>query len=114
MDKTEKKINQILNLLNLTHEENMFFMETLSHSIVKEEDLQVLHEYMKKCNVKENVYVVACTKIQLRGLINYIFYLYHFYSMFALIKKCHKPTKIKGFRILLSLLYIFLEPLTSR
>lgn len=40
MDKTEKKINQILNLLNLTHEENMFFMETLSHSIVKEEDLQ--------------------------------------------------------------------------
>nr|DAE33748.1 MAG TPA: hypothetical protein [Bacteriophage sp.] len=43
-----------------------------------------------------------------------MFYLYHFYSMFALIKKCHKPTKIKGFRILLSLLYIFLEPLTSR
>ena len=52
MDKTEKKINQILNLLNLTHEDNMFFMETLSHSIVKEEDLQVLHEYMKKCNTK--------------------------------------------------------------
>ena len=52
MDKTEKKINQILNLLNLTHEENMFFMETLSHSIAKEEDLQILHEYMEKCNTR--------------------------------------------------------------
>ena len=52
MDKTEKKINQILNLLNLTHEENMFFMETLSHSIVKEKDLQILHEYMEKCNTR--------------------------------------------------------------
>ena len=52
MDKTEKKINQILNLLNLTHEENMFFMETLAQSIIKEEDLQVSHEYMEKCNTK--------------------------------------------------------------
>lgn len=52
MDKTEKKINQILNLLNLTHEENMFFMETLAHCIASDEEREVLNEYMRKCNVK--------------------------------------------------------------
>lgn len=52
MDKTEKKINQILNLLNLTHEENMFFMETLSHCIANDEDCEALNEYMRKCNEK--------------------------------------------------------------
>lgn len=52
MDKTEKKINQILNLLNLTHEENMFFMETLAHAVADSTDLQVLQEFMKRYEIE--------------------------------------------------------------
>lgn len=51
MDNTEKKLNQIINLLNLLHSENIFMFEFIKTLYPKEEDRKVIADYIEKCNI---------------------------------------------------------------
>ena len=58
MDFTEKKLNQILNLLNLIHNENTFifgFMKNLF--IINEADRKSMEEYIEKCNTQKEAII---------------------------------------------------------
>ena len=48
MDNTEKKLNQILNLFNLIHNENTFMLEFIKNLFINEEDRKAMEEYMEK------------------------------------------------------------------
>ena len=50
MDFTEKKLNQILNLLNLMHSENTFFLDVIKNMITDQDDRKSVEEYIEKCN----------------------------------------------------------------
>ena len=48
MDFTEKKLNQILNLLNLTHNENTFMLEFIKNLFINETDRNAIEKYIEK------------------------------------------------------------------
>lgn len=50
MKDIEKKLNQILNMFNLIHSENIFFMNLISDMIVSDEYKQQMKNYIEKCN----------------------------------------------------------------
>ena len=52
MDFTEKKLNQILNLLNLIHNENTFILGFVKNLFINETDRKAMEEYIEKCNVQ--------------------------------------------------------------
>ena len=52
MDNTEKKLNQILNLLNLIHNENTFILGFVKNLFINETDRKAMEEYIEKCNVQ--------------------------------------------------------------
>ena len=51
MNSTEKKLNQIMNLLNLIHSENSFFLMTIASSFTDETQKEELTKYVEKCNL---------------------------------------------------------------
>lgn len=50
MDFTEKRLNQILNLLDLMHSENTFFLGVIKNMITNQDDRKSVEEYIEKCN----------------------------------------------------------------
>lgn len=60
MDFTEKKLNQILNLLNLIHNENTFilgFVKNLFILFINEADRKAMEEYIEKCNTQKEAII---------------------------------------------------------
>lgn len=57
MDNTEKKLNQILNLLNLTHNENTFMLEFIKNFFINEADRKAIEKYIEKCNVQKEAII---------------------------------------------------------
>lgn len=57
MDNTEKKLNQILNLLNLTHNENTFMLEFIKNLFINEADRKAIEKYIEKCNVQKEAII---------------------------------------------------------
>ena len=57
MDFTEKKLNQILNLLNLIHNENTFILGFIKNLFINEEDRKSMEEYIEKCNVQKEAII---------------------------------------------------------
>ena len=57
MDFTEKKLNQILNLLNLIHNENTFILGFIKNLFINEEDRKAMEEYIEKCNVQKEAII---------------------------------------------------------
>lgn len=53
MDFTEKRLNQILNLLDLMHSENTFFLSIIKNMITDKDDRKSVEEYIKKCNLRK-------------------------------------------------------------
>ena len=57
MDNTEKKLNQILNLLNLIHNENTFILGFVKNLFINESDRKSMEEYIEKMQLtKRNNY----------------------------------------------------------
>ena len=52
MDFTEKKLNQILNLLNLIHNENTFILGFVKNLFINEADRKAMEEYIEFYNTK--------------------------------------------------------------
>ena len=57
MDFTEKKLNQILNLLNLIHNENTFILGFIKNLFINEEDRKSMEEYIEKCNTQKEAII---------------------------------------------------------
>ena len=57
MDNTEKKLNQILNLLNLTHNENTFMLGFIKNLFVNEADSKTMEEYIERCNTQKEAII---------------------------------------------------------
>ena len=57
MDNTEKKLNQILNLLNLTHNENTFMLEFIKNLFINEADRKTMEEYIERCNTQKEAII---------------------------------------------------------
>ena len=57
MDSTEKKLNQILNLLNLIHNENTFIFGFMKNLFINEADRKSMEEYIEKCNVQKEAII---------------------------------------------------------
>ena len=57
MDNTEKKLNQILNLLNLTHNENTFMLGFIKNLFINEADRKAIEKYIEKCNVQKEAII---------------------------------------------------------
>lgn len=57
MDNTEKKLNQILNLLNLIHNENTFILGFIKNLFINEADHKAMEEYIEKCNVQKEAII---------------------------------------------------------
>lgn len=55
MDSTEKKFNQILNMLNLIHHENTYFLSVVINVIDNQSDKNKLLDYMKNCERAKQV-----------------------------------------------------------
>ena len=53
MNITDKKLNQILNLLNLIHEENTFFLAMIRECYIDEENKKAMLDYINTCNAKK-------------------------------------------------------------
>lgn len=53
MDNTEKKLNQVLNLLNLIHGENTFVLGFIKNAFVNPEDRKAINDYIEKCNIQK-------------------------------------------------------------
>ena len=53
MDFTEKRLNQILNLLDLIHSENTFFLSIIKNMITDEDNRKSVEEYIEKCNLRK-------------------------------------------------------------
>lgn len=53
MNETDKKLNQILNLLNLIHNENTFFLNIIKTVYVNESDRNKMDEYIKTCEIQK-------------------------------------------------------------
>ena len=51
MNEKEKKLNQIMNLLDLIHSENTFFLSTIASSITDEKQKGELMKYVDQCNL---------------------------------------------------------------
>ena len=58
MDTIEKKLNQILNLLNLVHSENMFVLSLITSCIVSDKDKIALQEYIEECQ-KQKMTIIS-------------------------------------------------------
>lgn len=50
MDVTEKKLNQILNLINLIHSENTFVLSVITNLVQSDTDRKTLQKYIDECN----------------------------------------------------------------
>lgn len=50
MDVTEKKLNQILNLINLIHSENTFVLSVIANLVQSDTDRNDLQKYIDECN----------------------------------------------------------------
>ena len=57
MDFTEKKLNQILNLLNLIHNENTFILGFVKNLFTNETDRKAMEEYIEKCNTQKEAII---------------------------------------------------------
>lgn len=57
MENTEKKLNQILNLLNLIHNENTFIFGWVKNLFINETDRKAMEEYIEKCNIQKETIV---------------------------------------------------------
>ena len=57
MESTEKKLNQILNLLNLIHNENTFMLEFIKNLFINEADRKTLEEYIERCNTQKEAII---------------------------------------------------------
>ena len=57
MDFTEKKLNQILNLLNLIHNENTFIFGLVKDLFINEADRKAIEKYIEKCNVQKEAII---------------------------------------------------------
>lgn len=57
MDNTEKKLNQILNLLNLIHNENTFMLEFIKNLFINDTDRKSMEEYIEKCNLQKEAII---------------------------------------------------------
>ena len=57
MDNTEKKLNQILNLLNLIHSENTFILGFIKNLFINEADRKAMEEYIEKYNVQKEAII---------------------------------------------------------
>ena len=56
MDNTEQKLSQIMNLLNLIHSENTFFLLMIANSFTDEHQKGEIMKYVEKCNLmKESI-----------------------------------------------------------
>lgn len=53
MNETDKKLNQILNLLNLIHNENTFFLNIIKIVNINESDRNKMDEYIKTCEIQK-------------------------------------------------------------
>ena len=51
MNEVEKKLNQIMNLLDLIHSENTFFLSTIASSITNEKQKGELMKNVDQCNL---------------------------------------------------------------
>lgn len=51
MTETDKKLNQILNLLDLVHSENVFFLGLIKNMCANDHDKMIMEEYIEKCNL---------------------------------------------------------------
>ena len=57
MDNTEKKLNQILNLLNLIHNKNTFILGFVKNLFINEADRKAMEEYIEKCNTQKEAII---------------------------------------------------------
>ena len=57
MDFTEKKLNQILNLLNLIHNQNTSIFGFIKNLLINEADRKSMEEYIEKCNTQKEAIV---------------------------------------------------------
>ena len=57
MESTEKKLNQILNLLNLIHNENTFMLEFIKNLFINEADRKTMEEYIERCNTQKEAII---------------------------------------------------------
>lgn len=57
MDNIEKKLNQILNLLNLIHNENTFILGFVKNLFINEADRKAMEEYIEKCNTQKEAII---------------------------------------------------------
>ena len=57
MDNTEKKLNQILNLLNLIHNENTFMLGFIKNLFINDTDRKSMEEYIEKCNLQKEAII---------------------------------------------------------
>ena len=53
MDNTEKKLQQIFNLLNVIHSENTFILGFVKNLFINEADRKAMEEYIEKCNIQK-------------------------------------------------------------
>lgn len=50
MDNTEKKLNQIMNMLDLIHGENTFLFGLIKNMFTNEDDRKAMEKYIEDCN----------------------------------------------------------------
>lgn len=59
MDQNTKTVNKILNLVNLIHNENMFFVDILKGLTTKDKDIKLLTEYIDACNSMKDAIITG-------------------------------------------------------
>lgn len=59
MDQNTKTVNKILNLVNLIHNENMFFVDILKGLTTKDKDIKLLTEYIDTCNSMKDAIITG-------------------------------------------------------
>lgn len=57
MSNTEKKLNQIFNLLNVIHSENTFILGFVKNLFINDADRKAMDEYIEKCNLQKEAII---------------------------------------------------------